>query len=340
MILIAPDKFKGSLRAEEAARAIAEGLRLGGCVEATLPRPMADGGEGMPDEIEGFPVVSTSDLVGMANQSLLESPAMVRSSWALGQYLMQHYGPDSPGKNIPKIWLAVGGTMTVDGGAGALQAMGIRFKDKRGERIDQPVAGRILSELAPLNKEDLRGFDREYWKKKIHILSDVRAALTGPGLSSLDFARQKGVREEEMEGLKRGLEHLREVLGNPAPSAVDGAGGGIGFAFGGFVEARYSSGAEVMLETMDVDWDEISMIITGEGCIDCQTAGGKVVDVLRRKAASLRIPCHAIGGYVAPEFRDAFTHSTIGRPEDYDPSHACDRLREAASALATHLSHF
>lgn len=332
MIVIAPDKFKGSLGALEAAEAIAAGLRRGGCREELRLVPMADGGEGMPSSIDGFPVVSTSRLVGTANRALASLDVFDRSSAPLGEALTRLYGPQVSGAP-ERIWVAVGGTLTVDGGAGALQAMGIRFRDRNGRPMEEEITAARLNDLSPLRPEDLRDFDLPYWRKRLHLLCDVEATLTGPGLSSLDFAPQKGVAEEKLPQLKQGLENLRRVLGSPASSPADGAGGGIGFAFGSFTGAPVSGGAEVMISHQNIDWKRVTLVISGEGRIDTQTAGGKVVETMRKEAAKRGIPFVAIGGYTLPELRDSHTLSTIERPEDYTAEFARERLEEAAERI-------
>lgn len=333
MIVIAPDKFKGSLTALEAAHAIAEGLRDGGCREEIALCPMADGGEGMPDRLGGSPVVSACDHVGYANAGVAKTDVMDRSSAPLGRSLRERYGMER--SDAPRrIWLAVGGTLTVDGGAGALGALGVRFYDRSGGLIKGDVTAAMLPDLARCECDPRL---KEYWRSRLFILSDVNATLTGAGLSALDFAVQKGVKAKRLPSLGKSLENLRRVLGSPLPSAVDGAGGGIGFAFASFIGAPCGSGAEAMLRAAGIDWQKVTLLISGEGSIDCQTAGGKVVETLRREAKRRGVPFIAVGGYVEPSLRDSTTISTIDSREDYDPRLAAQRLRQSTAAVARSL---
>lgn len=332
MILVIPDKYKGSMTAMEASVAIAEGLVAGGCREEIMLCPLADGGEGMPEELEGRPVVSTSLFVGKANAELSAKKAMFRSSAPLGRWLLENYGPGTRGGAATDyVWLAVGGTLTVDGGAGALQALGLRFRDNYGNLFTKDVTPAMLPFLSPLHEDDFDGIDMNYWRGKVHVLSDVRATLTGPGLSALDFTLQKGVDAKYLPFLRSGYANLQRVLGREGRTAVDGAGGGIGYAFASVIGSPWSMGADVMLQSRRIDWDGVTLVISGEGCIDSQTAGGKVVDAVRREAMKRGLAFVAVGGYVEPQLRGDCVLSTIADAADYDPSLATVRLRDTVA---------
>lgn len=337
MILIAVDKFKGSLTADEAAEAIADGILAAGIEETVTICPMADGGEGTPDTVCGSPVVRSSDHVGWNNSALARKPILNRSSYPLGQYLMQEYGPrsrqDSLGDKTTdgsrKIWIAIGGTLTSDGGAGMLQALGMRFYDAEGRKITVPVTPRMLVDVS---RVEMSKEDREYWRERLRALSDVEASLTGPGLSALDFADQKGATPEDIEIIRRGLKRFAGLAAPSKSSPIDGAGGGIGFAISSVLGCPYCNGAETILQSKKINWKEISLVITGEGRIDRQTCGGKVVDTVRRAAESHGVRCVAVGGYVIPELRSADVISTIDDPSQYDSSLAAKRLTECVAA--------
>lgn len=332
MIVIAPDKFKGSLTARQAAGAIAAGFADAGCREEIVVVEMADGGEGTPASIGRHPVVAVSDHVGLANASLCALPIVDRSSFCLGEYLRRAYGPDSGfARRLTdggEAMIGIGGTMTADGGAGMLQAMGTRFYGPDGSEITIPVTPRLL---AGLTRTDLSGLDAAYWRRALTAISDVRATLTGPGLSALDFLTQKGATDDDELIIGRALERLRVAFGPERRSAIDGAGGGIGYAVAGVIGAEWRMGSEVVLAEADIDWPRVTLVATGEGRIDSQTAGGKVVDTLRRTAAAHSVRALAFGGYVAPELRSADTISTIDSPADYSPALAAERLRRAAA---------
>lgn len=291
MIVIAPDKFKGTFTAAEICAVVSDMLRRGGYSGRILECPLSDGGEGiatvlMPggrrvapgvyaDDSGRFLAVS-SEIVGFGAFDGKDIPLMQRSSYALGRAVA------SVGRGRP-VSVAVGGTAVSDGGAGFLHGLGARFFDADGHEItDQITPDRIFNiasaDLAPLAGYNLSG------------IIDVKASLTGPGLSALDFARQKALPGENLELLPQALEHLQGVLGGH--SEWDGAGGGLGYAIASVLGAPCRSGAEVALEAVDIPWNEVELIITGEGHVDAQTVhGGKLVDAVWRLAVSRHVPC-------------------------------------------------
>lgn len=325
MILIAPDKFKGSLKADEAARIIAMALRSGGIVEKIKIVPMSDGGEGTPDILNGCQVVVSNHYVGNGALGFEKRDVMRLSSYALGVELM----------NRPRgcnMYVGIGGTATSDGGAGMLQAMGVRFYNFNGVEISIPITPEILPELGHV---DLRGLDVRLWRQCVTGLVDVKASLFGPGLSALSFALQKGASSDDIITIDRGLRNLHRIFGTPAQTLWDGAGGGIGFALSAVIGVPCVSGAEAILASYDIDWDGIKLVISGEGRIDEQTAGGKVVDVIRREAEKRNIPFMAFGGYVTPGLRSDTYVSTIETPSDFTPGRlAAGRLRMAVMSSA------
>ena len=108
-------------------------------------------------------------------------------------------------------------------------------------------------------------------------------------LTALDFARQKALPGENLTQLRDALMHFQKVVGGR--SEWDGAGGGLGYAIASVCGAPCRSGAEVAIELIDINWKEVQLIISGEGCVDAQTScGGKLVDTLYRKAVAHGIP--------------------------------------------------
>ena len=232
------------------------------------------------------------------------------------------------------MYVGIGGTATCDGGAGMLQSLGARFFDSAGREMTADITPAMLP---CISSADLSALHREPWHERLTGLSDVRASLLPPGLSALDFAAQKGARPADMPVLAAGLANLRRVLGMNACSPYDGAGGGVGFALATVIGAEVLPGAATILDSKEIDWTSITLVITGEGRIDRQTAGGKVVDTLCFRARSLGIPSLSIGGYAEPAMRSGWPHaviSTIDSPAAYSPTLAADRLR---TALERHL---
>jgi len=324
MILIAPDKFKGSLTARQVCRIVGEALHARGLTD-TLSLPMADGGEGTPGVLGGRRVIVSHDFIGTANPAMRGGDVMHRSSAPLGRAIIaaERRQPGRP------LYIGIGGTATSDGGAGLLQALGVRYFDRSGREMTVDIAPAHLPQIA---RADLSRLDRAKWSRLLTGLSDVKASLLPPGLSTLSFAVQKGARVADIPLLEAGLANLREALGVNVTSPYDGAGGGVGFALASVIGAGVMAGARAILDSYTIDWDRVELVITGEGRIDSQTAGGKVVDTLCRRARDLGVPSLAIGGYAEPRLRAGGRHtvlSTIPEPGDYDAALAAPRLRAA-----------
>ncbi len=324
MILIAPDKFKGSLTAQQVCDIIEAALHARGLTD-TLSLPMADGGEGTPGILAGREVIVSHDFIGTANPVMRSDDVMHRSSAPLGQAIIaaERRQPERP------MYIGIGGTATSDGGAGLLQALGARYFDCYGREMAADITPAQLPQIA---HADISRLDCEKWSRLLTGLSDVKASLLPPGLSTISFAGQKGARTADLQLLEIGLANLRKVLGVNDSSPYDGSGGGIGFALASVIGATVKPGAEAILDSYTIDWNRVKLVITGEGQIDQQTAGGKVVDTLCHRARDLDVPSLAIGGYVEPHLRTRGRHtvlSTISKPSDYVAALAGQRLRTA-----------
>lgn len=292
MILIAPDKFKGTYTADAMCGLIEERLRGVGISVPFIVRPMADGGEGisgiiMPGarmisrgvyEQNGRRLAVSSELVGFSAFEGREIPLMRRSSRALGEAV-------EPG--IPTE-IAIGGTATSDAGAGFLQGLGVKFFDSEGREIPGDLCPANLHKVASADLKAIKKYD-------IAGIVDVRASLTASPLSALDFAPQKALENESLAGLGEALRHFQNILGGT--SEWDGAGGGIGYAVASVCGAPCRSGGEAAVDGLDVDWEQVRLVVTGEGCVDSQTVvGGKLVDAVCRKASSHGIPVLVLYG--------------------------------------------
>lgn len=294
MILIAPDKFKGTFTASQICDIVASRLRSCGYSGKIVCRPMSDGGEGareafLPDSVEiakgvyrsadgTHELAVSSEIVGFDAFSGSGLPLMRRSSFALGKSI-------SPGIDT---YIAIGGTATSDGGAGFLQGLGVRFFDTRGMLIREPVTPETICRIASADRSSLSRY-------RLHGIVDVKAHLTEPPLSALDFARQKALPGENIDALMSALRHLQAVLGGC--SEWDGAGGGLGYALSSVAGAPCLSGAQTAVDMLAQNLDNVSLIITGEGRVDKQTVrGGKLVDALYRHASALGIPVLVLYG--------------------------------------------
>lgn len=335
MILIACDKFKGTLSAAEAGDAICRALRDGGYKGEISVVPMADGGEGTTAALGAEPdsalpgifvlpggdvaVVESSDFVGrpcFGTQDILD-----RSGFRLG---MAVRAVRASGR-FKSILIGIGGTAIADGGMGLLQGLGAEFRDAGGNLIAAPVTPRIiLEDVASMSFPDIKD-----WRKILCGLSDVRASLVGPGLSAMDFVRQKGADDGEAIIIRDALAKLREIFPGHS-SDFDGAGGGLGFAIASVLGAPCVSGADYVLSHLDMDLSKVELIITGEGSVDRQTTGGKVVDAVNRFGILHGIHVLSIGGMVVenPGYQDLVSTMSPGELLPVNAVEAARRLEE------------
>lgn len=314
VVVIAPDKFKGTLTATEVAREIAAA-----CTRATTRVcPMCDGGDGtarilgalfslpactmtVPDALgeehdviyynDGHQaVVDSASVIGLASLAGRELHPFQSTSYGLGM-LVKHL-LDSGTEHI---YVGIGGTATVDCGAGFLQALGARFADVEGAELGAPVNAADLDriyaiDLSGVNGRDIRG--------RITVLSDVAVPLE----DSLMFAAQKGVTPAETERLRAALANFRAAVDETLlPSGADdmhgGAGGGLGYAFERVLRCDVADGARFMIDRYGIfEGTAPSLVITGEGTIDTQTGTGKVVGALYSEARKRNIPVVAVVG--------------------------------------------
>lgn len=145
--------------------------------------------------------------------------------------------------------------------------------------------------------------------------------------SALMFAKQKGATSLDMPILYNRLERAYKEYGSGSSCPFDGAGGGLGFAIGNAIGARCLSGAEYVLESYDIDWNDIDLVITGEGKIDGQTAQGKVVNYVSRVAARHNKPVIAFGGTVEKDLKSDTVISTAQYFPAYPLNHSTASLR-------------
>ena len=322
-VVVAPDKFKGSLTAAEVTAAVAAGLVRGGFIGEIEALPVADGGDGTVAAAvaAGFRRVELGvrGPVGKnvtASYALLGDTAVIEAAQACGLALL------APGCLAPltatsrgvgeliltaarmgakRIVLGVGGVATSDGGAGLLQALGARLTDVKGREL--PPGGAALARLAVLDLARLRDLSGV----EFLLASDVDNPLLGPSGAATVYGPQKGASPGEVRLLEAGLRRWADIaeaaLGGPAPvrdAPGAGAAGGLGFAAMLFLGARMRPGIELLLELASFGsrLDGARLVITGEGSLDAQTLHGKApVGVARAAAAhDPAVPVIAVAG--------------------------------------------
>ncbi|MGX1153624.1 glycerate kinase [Streptomyces albogriseolus] len=294
-VLVAADKFKGSLTAVEVAERVIAGLRRVRPDLRAEALPVADGGDGtvaaavaagferhevrvsgpLGDEVTAaYALRDDTAVVEMAEASGLQRlpegvfAPLTASTYGSGELLRAAL--DAGARSIV---FGVGGSATTDGGAGMLAALGARFLTASGEPL-RP-GGAALAELATA---DLSGLDPRLRSVEFVLASDVDNPLTGPKGAAAVYGPQKGASPEDVERLDAALAHLVKVLDASALAASPGAGAAGGIGFGALlVGARFRPGIEVMLDVLGFAsaLERADLVITGEGSLDEQTLHGK-----------------------------------------------------------------
>ena len=323
LVVVAPDKFKGSLTAREAAEAMATGVRAAVPGADVRLLPVADGGEGFVeaavaagyarrtavvrgpsgDDVQaGYAVRDTSAVVEMAEASGLRrlrdgKPApLTASTYGTGQLVSAALDAGAR-----RLVLGVGGSATTDGGAGMAQALGARLLDEGGEEL--PPGG---AALVRLDRVDLTGLDARLVGTQVVVATDVDNPLVGPSGAAAVYGPQKGASAEDVALLDAGLRRLAEVLERDlglrladAPGA--GAAGGLGAGAIAFLGARQESGIDAVLEI--VGFAEAvagaDLVLTGEGSLDEQSLFGKAPVGVAAAAGRAGVPVAALCGRLA-----------------------------------------
>lgn len=325
-VLIACDKFKGSLTSAEVCAAVEAGIRRVRPDTAVAAMPMADGGEGSVAAAlsAGFAEITTT-VTGPGGQPVAASFALRRSDgtavveMAKASGLLQLPGglPDPLGATsfgtgelvraaldagARTIILAVGGSASTDGGAGFLQALGATLSTADGTPLGR--GGKALGDLAVV---DLKTLDSRLTDCRIILAADVDNPLLGPRGAAAVYAPQKGADESHVRLLEEGLGHYVRTLraaGLPAgaedlPGA--GAAGGLGFAAQSVLGATMRPGIDVMMDLAGfgealATLTSADLVITGEGSLDRQTLNGKAVAGVARAAWDAGVPAVAVCG--------------------------------------------
>jgi glycerate kinase len=314
-ILIAPDKFKGSLSAREVAGNIAVGLRdvLPGAKIDIVP--MADGGEGTAEvicdalggswvnckahdplgrEIDAryawidsrkLAVMEMSEAAGMRRLSDSERDPLLANTFGVGEMLL-----NAAGRGADEIIIGLGGSATNDGGFGMARAFGFRFfeQEQRG-KLDglkpssfQSRAKQLRGMVSDLVKLARIESPKELSLPKIVAAVDVRNPLLGEDGATRIFGPQKGATEDKIDKLERALTRFADVVRQEfrfdyrnEPGA--GAAGGLGFGLMSFCEVKIRRGFDVVAEAVALEskMKDLDLVITGEGSLDRQTLEGK-----------------------------------------------------------------
>ncbi len=323
--LCAPDSFKESLTAMEAARAMAQGIENADHDAEVRCLPMADGGEGtaralvdatggsmravpvhdpLGRPVEGHfglladgttAVVETAEASGLALLEAKERNPLIASSYGTGDLMLA-----AVRSGAKRIIVGLGGSATNDAGAGLLQALGVRLLDKNGNDLAHGGAA-----LANLTTIDISTMDPALKNVAITAACDVTNPLTGPTGASAVFGPQKGASKDDVATLDAALAHFAQVIDSQLGVAVNdvpgaGAAGGIGAALKGFLNAEFRPGIAIVIEQSGLDaaaqWADV--VFTGEGSIDFQTKFGKTPAGVAETAKRHGKPVIAVAGHI------------------------------------------
>lgn len=321
-VLVAPDKFKGSLTARQASEAIAKGWQRAWPDCAMDPRPVADGGDGtlaavveaigaqrrvarardargrecdvswLWDSATRTAWIESSLAAGLAGLSAEERQPLTATTAGLGEMIMaaSEAGAD-------RIFVALGGSATNDAGCGMAGVLGFRFLD----------ADLLPLDPAPENLARLHRIERPAAPQSAQVIGlvDVGNPLLGPEGASQVYGPQKGANQADVDRLEEALQRVADIarrdLGAPEPSVCGaGAAGGLGYGLMAFLGAELRSGFDVVAETTGLQKavESTDLVITGEGRLDGQTASGKAPAGVARLARACGKPVIALAGSV------------------------------------------
>ncbi|AKA38534.1 glycerate kinase [Yersinia ruckeri] len=329
-IVIAPDSFKESLTAMQVADAIELGFREIYPHADYIKLPMADGGEGT---VESMVAATGGEIIQVAVRGPLNQSvnafygrlgdgvtAVIEMAAASGLHLVPqeqrnplHTTSYGTGQLIlsalengaRKIILGIGGSATNDGGAGMMQALGVKFFDAQG--MELAGGGAALSRLHHI---DLSALDSRLAQSEIIVACDVDNPLCGIKGASAVFGPQKGATPEMVSILDSALHHYGEQIGMLTGRAVidvagAGAAGGMGAALFGLLNAQLKPGIEIVINALGLAEAVVGadLVITGEGRIDSQTIHGKTPIGVARTAKRLGIPTIALAGGMTKDYQ-------------------------------------
>jgi glycerate kinase len=319
-VVVAPDKFKGSLGAAGVALAVADGLRAAVPGLDAREHPVADGGDGTVEaalsagfERKEVPCTGPTGEVVTAALAVRGQTAVVELAEASGLRRLPggRFAPMTAtsrgtGELIRaaldlgcrQVVLGIGGSACTDGGAGMVQALGGRLLDAAGNELAPGGAP-----LADLDRLDLDGFDQRVAGTEFVVASDVDNPLLGPRGAAAVYGPQKGASAAEVALLDAALERWAAVA--RAATGVDatevpgaGAAGGVGFAAVVFLGAELRSGIEYLLDLLEVRsaLPGARLVVTGEGSLDEQTLHGKAPAGVAAAARAAGVPTVAVAG--------------------------------------------
>lgn len=323
-IIIAPDKFKGSLSAQDVCDAVEKGIKKFDSTIETIKHPLADGGEGTLDILQNYFKLKTISVLVKnplfkyitANYNVSSDTAFIEMSSASGLQLLEKHQQncyytssigtgqlilDALEKGFKNIVLFIGGSATNDAGIGMATALGYEFYDYKNELIT-PI-GKELINITKIKKENIL-FDLT--NINFTVVCDVKNPLYGKNGAAFAYGSQKGASAKEIEMLDLGLLNFSKQVKKHFDKSVDtiegaGAAGGLGAGAVSFLNANIKSGIDFVIEQTKFKKhlnSKIDLIISGEGSVDKQTLEGKVIKGISVIATQNNIPFSIISGVI------------------------------------------
>lgn len=370
-VVVAPDKFKGSLTAREVADHLAAGIASAAPAAELALVPVADGGDGTIDAVlaagftrvavratgptgipvdaayavrEGVAVIEMASVSGLQLLAPGELDALHASSSGVGELIRAAID-----RGCRTIVLGIGGSASTDGGAGMLTALGARLLDAAGN--DLPPGGAALAALA---RVDLGGLHPGLARTRVVVASDVDNPLLGPHGAAAVYGPQKGATPADVVLLDASMARWDEVLratlaGTPANGMLRdqpgaGAAGGVGYAALAVLGGVLQPGIELILDLVRFDsyLPGARLVITGEGSLDEQTLRGKAPAGVAAAANAARIPVIAVCGQLtlaqdklhAAGFAGAYALADIERDLRQCLAHAGSLLETLTQRIA------
>lgn len=327
-VVVAIDSLKGSLSSLEAGNAIKQGIKRVYQDAKIIVKPLADGGEGtvealvsgmngkietvvatgpLGDKIESsygiipekrLAIMEIASIAGITLLSLKQRNPLYTTTYGLGEMIK-----DAISKGCNNFIIGIGGSATNDGGIGMLQALGFDLLDKDGNQV--PLGARGLKDLVKIDDKNVLP---ELKKCQFKIACDVTNVLCGENGCSVVFGPQKGATSQMIKDMDQWLYNFANLAKKKYPHSDalvpgTGAAGGLGFAFLTFVKATLESGIDIILETIDLksDLKDVDVVVTGEGCLDRQSAMGKAPVGVAKMAKLYNKPVIAFAGSVTKE---------------------------------------
>jgi len=361
-ILIIPDKFKGTLTASAAAKAIARGWRKARPRDSLELLPMSDGGDGFGEVMSSVlsaksrkiktvdaahrrcqanwwwepktrtAIIESANVIGLAKLPLGKFHPFELDTFGLGGVIRA-----AAQTGAMRCMIGIGGSATNDGGFGIARAIGWKFLDYDGDPIERWTELHQLARITPPQ--------RRRWFKELIVAVDVQNPLLGTRGATRVYAPQKGLRRSQFEEAERNLRRLAAVVPknrrrSQSTATIPGAGaaGGLGFGLTAFLGARAEPGFNLFARFTNLHRHlrAADLVITGEGCIDNSTFMGKGVGEIARCRRKWKIPCIAFAGEIAAQepamqnflIAHALTDLTTGKAAKSNPDLWLERLVE------------